>query len=162
MTSNPGSLTCGTSGALSCVVGGLANGTPYTFTVTATNGIGTGAPSSPSNQVTPTNAVTVPGAPTNVSAVAGNAQATVSWTVPASNGGSAIIDYTVTSSPGPFTATAAGPSASSAVVPGLANGTSYTFTVHARNTVGSSLESTASERRPHSQPRCPSSAASRT
>ena len=33
---------------------GLTNGTPYTFTVTATNGIGTGPASSPSNSVTPT------------------------------------------------------------------------------------------------------------
>ena len=143
-TSSPGNLSCSTTGSLSCVVGGLANGTPYTFTVTATNGIGTGGPSSPSNQVTPTNAVTVPGAPTNVSAVAGNGQATVSWTIPASNGGSGIIDYTVTSSPGPFMATASGPSANSAVVSGLANGTSYAFTVHARNAAGNSLESTAS------------------
>ena len=39
---------------------------------------------------------TVPGAPTNVVAVAGNAQATVSWTAPASDGGAAIIDYTAT------------------------------------------------------------------
>ena len=42
-------------------------------------------------------AATVPGAPTNVSAVAGNGQATVTWTIPASNGGSPITGYTATS-----------------------------------------------------------------
>lgn len=35
-------------------VSGLSNGTAYTFTVTATNGIGVSMPSSPSNSVTPT------------------------------------------------------------------------------------------------------------
>ena len=54
--------------------------------------------SQPSNPVTP--ARCRPGAPTGVSAVAGNGQATVSFTAPASNGGSAITRYTVTASPG--------------------------------------------------------------
>ena len=146
MTSSPGGFTGSASGpgATSAVVSGLANGTPYTFTVHATNGVGNGLEGGPSNSVTPTNAVTVPGAPTNVNAAGGNASAIVSWTIPASNGGSAIIDYTVKSTPGNFTAIASGPTATSATVSGLVNGTSYTFTVHARNSVGNSLESTAS------------------
>ena len=41
-------------------------------------------------------AATAPGAPTGVSASAGNAQATVNWTAPASNGGSAISGYDIT------------------------------------------------------------------
>ena len=45
-------------------------------------------------------AVSIPGAPTSVTAVGGNAQAIVSFTAPASNGGSAITSYTVTSSSG--------------------------------------------------------------
>ena len=86
-------------------------------------------------------APTVPGAPTSVSATAGNAQATVSFTAPASNGGSAITGYTVTSSPGNITATG---SSSPITITGLTNGTSYTFTVTATNVVGTGAASSAS------------------
>jgi uncharacterized protein (TIGR02145 family) len=87
--------------------------------------------------------VTVPGSPTIVNVVAGNAQATVSFTAPSSAGGSAITSYTVTSTPavGPGTWTGAGPSITAT---GLTNGTPYTFTVVATNAVGNSLPSAAS------------------
>src|SRR5439155_576653 len=99
---------------------------------------GDSSESSASNAVTP---ATVPGAPTGASAEGGNAQATVSFTAPANNGGAAITGYTVTSSPGAITATGSG---SPITVTGLSNGTSYTFTVHATNTAGDSSESSAS------------------
>jgi hypothetical protein len=51
-TASPGGQTC-TSAGTSCTIGGLANGTPYTVTVTATNAIGTGPASGASNVVTP-------------------------------------------------------------------------------------------------------------
>ena len=84
---------------------------------------------------------TAPGTPSNASAVAGNATATVSWTAPVSNGGSAITGYTVTSNPGVLTCST---STTSCVVTGLTNATAYTFTVTATNTVGTSSASAPS------------------
>lgn len=85
--------------------------------------------------------VSAPGAPTGVSAVAGNALAVVSFTPPANNGGSAITSYRVTSSPGGITATG---TASPITVTGLTNGTTYTFTVAAINAVGTGASSAPS------------------
>jgi hypothetical protein len=48
----PGGGTC-TSTTTSCAISGLANGTAYTVSVTATNAVGTGPASAPSNPVTP-------------------------------------------------------------------------------------------------------------
>ena len=132
VTSSPGNFTA-TGAASPLTVTGLTNGTAYTFTVVATNSVGAGAASSPSTAVTPVTPATVPGAPTDVTAIAGNTQATVSFTAPANNGGATITGYTVTSSPGNFTATGA---ASPLTVTGLTNGTAYTFTVVATNSVG--------------------------
>ena len=137
VTSNPGGfLATGSSSPV--VLGGLANGTAYTFTVHATNLVGPGNESQASVAVTP---ATVPGPPTGVSATPAASSAVVSFAVPADNGGSTITGYTVTSTPpaaGPTTATA-----SPITVTGLANGTAYTFTVHATNPIGNSIESAA-------------------
>jgi hypothetical protein len=99
VTAAPGGRTCAAASA-SCVVEGLSNGTPYTFSVTATNSVGTGASSASSESVTPATPSTVPGAPSITSVAAGDSQVAVSWSAPASNGGSAITKYTVTSSTG--------------------------------------------------------------
>jgi uncharacterized protein (TIGR02145 family) len=85
---------------------------------------------------------TAPGPPTSVSANSGSsAQATVSFSAPAYNGGSTITVYTVTSNPGGITATGA---TSPINITGLTNGISYTFTVTATNSVGNSVASEAS------------------
>jgi hypothetical protein len=84
---------------------------------------------------------TRPEAPTIDSAVAGNAQATVSFAAPVSDGGAPIFVYTVTSEPGGLMATGA---ASPLTVTGLTNGTAYTFTVTATNAAGTSAPSAAS------------------
>lgn len=86
-------------------------------------------------------AATAPSAPTAVTATAGNASASVTGTAPASNGGAAITGYRATSSPGGITATS---STLPVNVTGLTNGTAYTFTLAAQNSVGYGPESAAS------------------
>jgi hypothetical protein len=130
----------------SVTVGGLDPNTTYTFKVQAANGSGTSAFSPESNAVTPT-APTVPGVPTGVTASGSNAQATVRWTAPG-DGGRTISRYVVTPYAGgvaqaPTTVTGS-PAPTSALVSGLTNGTAYTFTVTAANSVGSGAESAAS------------------
>ena len=127
----------------STTVTGLANGTAYTFKVTATNAIGDGPASAASNAVTPA-APAAPGAPTGVSATAGNAKATVSWTAPSSDGGSPITGYTVTPYVGTVAQTPATVTGTSTTVTGLANGTAYTFKVTATNAIGTGPASAAS------------------
>ncbi|HTZ44470.1 MAG TPA: fibronectin type III domain-containing protein, partial [Jatrophihabitans sp.] len=129
--------TTASNGTLHGTVTGLTNGTSYEVRVRAVNSHGTGTPT-PARTVTP---ATTPGVPTNVSAVAGQGTATVSFTDPIDNGGSAITSYTVTASPGGASATCPG---SPCTVTGLTDGTGYTFTVHATNAVGNSGQSASS------------------
>lgn len=82
----------------------------------------------------------IPTPPTNVAAVAGNASAMVSWTPPAFNGGTAISNYTVTATPGSQAVTVNG-SATSAIVSGLTNNTSYTFAITATNGIAATQSS---------------------
>ncbi|HEY4678122.1 MAG TPA: fibronectin type III domain-containing protein [Candidatus Angelobacter sp.] len=135
----PGSIYPPTS----LVIPGLTNGVSYAFEVSATNANGTSAFSAQSNTITPPG-IGVPSAPTGATAVAGDTQAFVTWTVSSSNGGSPITSYTVnvldngigtaifvTVPPPAF-----GSNTDSAVVGGLTNGHTYTFTVQATNIAG--------------------------
>src|ERR1039457_1964002 len=77
-----------------------------------------------------------PGPPTGLLATAGNAQVSLSWTSPASDGGAAIIGYDVylgTSSHGESAAPVKTVGGTSTTVTGLTNGTTYYFTVDAVN-----------------------------
>jgi hypothetical protein len=83
---------------------------------------------------------TVPAAPAIGSPAFGNASATVRWTAPADNGGSAITGYLVRvlDSAGAQVGALrpAGATATSLVVAGLTNGASYRFQVAATNAIG--------------------------
>ena len=136
VTAHPGSATCSpySLSLLTCAVTGLKNGEAYTFTVTATNSLGTSTAGDASKPVTP---ATVPNAPTIVSASGGNGLALVTWAAPSYDGGSTITSYTARANPGDFTCTG-GAHASSCQVTGLTNGSHYTFTVYATNSAGNS------------------------
>jgi hypothetical protein len=130
------------SGAASPItVTGLANGTTYTFRVIAANEGGTGPASDTSNAVIPG----IPTQPTGVLAVADDAKATVSWSLPTADGGSAITGYTVTPYIGAVaqTPTVVG-AVTTTTVTGLTDGTTYTFTVAATNAIGTGAPSAAS------------------
>ena len=131
------------SAATTCIVTGLEPGQRYTFQVApyVNGGPGTFSSSTSSSDIL---ALGVPLAPVIVTPTAtGRTTATVTFTAPTSDGGSPITAYTVTSNPAggsSSTRTTAG----TFTVTGLTPGTSYTFTVTATNTYGTSLPSAAS------------------
>src|SRR5262249_59999526 len=80
-----------------CTATRLTNGTTYFFKVAAINAVGTGNFSAASSGVTPAG---VPSAPTSVNGTAGNTQVALTWTAPASTGGSPGTGYPVPGAPG--------------------------------------------------------------
>ncbi|MFA6985157.1 MAG: Calx-beta domain-containing protein [Arenimonas sp.] len=127
-----GDAQAGTTG-LSHVVTGLQNGTSYTFSVRATNALGTGAPSAPSAAVVP---LALPSAPTSVSATAGDGYADITWDQPASWGDVYITGYRITATPGDAVREVSGWDQNLARLYDLQNGTSYTFAVQAMSAEG--------------------------
>jgi len=90
--------------------------------------------------------VGVPNAPTigtaTVSGVSG--QASILFTAPTFNGNSTITSYTATSYPGGITTTVSQAGSGTIIITGLTNGTVYSFTVRATNSIGQSTESATS------------------
>lgn len=125
-------------------VNGLTPGTAYTFRVRAGSANGYGPQSAASNSVTPTGQ-SAPTAPTNLFATPATNAVRVTWSEPASDGGSDITGYTVTPYIGATAQTPVnvGPTVRSATINSLTNGTDYTFRVTATN-VNGSTQSTAS------------------
>jgi Fibronectin type III domain len=80
----------------------------------------------------------LPGGPTGVTAVPGNSQVSVAWSAPGSDGGLPVTGYTLSAQAGgtTITQTVNNPSATSAVIGGLTNGTAYNVTVAAVSPVG--------------------------
>jgi hypothetical protein len=116
----------------------LASGTSYTFTVSANNSIGEGSFSAPSNAVSPAGA---PSTPTNVQAQPITGGAHITWS-PSSGNGDNNITYTVQANPGPYLQDVSNDT--SLDMTPMDSETSYTFTVTARNSGGTSSASAPS------------------
>ena len=130
------------SAALSHTITGLAGGASYWIKVIAKNAFGISPPSVNAVSVA---AATVPGKPTAVVAVSGNALLAVTWAAPMNTGGSPITDYLVkySSNSGATWKNFIHPplTASPLTVTGLTNDTSYVIKVIAKNAIGISLPS---------------------
>jgi hypothetical protein len=161
VTAQPGGATCTidpTADTRNCVIEPLTNGTPYTFTTTATNAIGTSG-ASPASTATPQaglpNTAGVPGAPAAPTGTGADGRVTVNWALPTVTGGFTITGYRVevaTSDSGPWI-DAAGTCAPDVTTisttrtcsaTGLTNGTPYFFRVTAISIAGVGSASTAS------------------
>jgi len=81
---------------------------------------------------------TVPDIPQNFNSIPGNGEVTLSWTAPASDGGSAITKFEVNRTGAETWVTATSPY----TFTGLTNGTSYTFRVRAVNAIGNGSTAT--------------------
>ncbi|MEW9555483.1 fibronectin type III domain-containing protein [Nonomuraea sp. NPDC050783] len=135
VTASPGgrSVTTGPD-ADEAVVTGLTNGSPYAFTVTAVNVVG--STSSRASPLAAPEPASVPLLPAALLVVPLDGRIDAQWVAP-QDGGSPITGYTVTLEPGGRTLdVAAGTTVAS--ITGLANGTSYTLRVVARNAAGTS------------------------
>jgi hypothetical protein len=136
------SFTSSTTGVCTITSGGaLTFVTAGTCTINADQAGNTSFNAAPQVSQSFTVNSIAPGAPTIGTATAGDTQASVTFTAPGSNGGSAITAYTVTANPGGATGTGA---ASPVTVTGLTNGVAYTFTVTATNAAGTGAASAAS------------------
>jgi len=138
--------TTGLTGT-STVVTGLANGTYY-FRIAAVNAVATAASTTgqyiATGAITVTSSATAPGQPTAFAVAQQSPQnpngLALSWTAPASNGGSAITAYVIKRSLSPtmsspvtiITPTTGVTYADNSVV----SGTTYFYTVAARNAIG--------------------------
>jgi predicted phage tail protein len=146
--------------ATSYTVTGLTNGTTYYFKVAAVNDAKRQGNDSGEASATPvsaaasasatasashgsgTGAPAAPGGPTGLTATAGNARVSLSWTAPAFDGGSPLARYQVYLATNPSTSdlSAGTPvksvTGTSTVVTGLTNGTTYYFAVTAVNADG--------------------------
>ncbi|MBK6762778.1 MAG: fibronectin type III domain-containing protein [Micrococcales bacterium] len=148
VTASPGGAACATT-ALTCTVTGLSNGQDYTFSVVATNRIGSGSPAVTGETFVMASGP-APRPPGDVRVTSADRALAVTWSPSPSDG---IREYVATATPG-------GKSCSTeqlaCTIDGLRNGRAYTVTVIARASTGSSAAATADRFvRPHGTPGAP-------
>ncbi len=133
--SNPGSVS--TSAVSASKAPEAVHAGSLLGSTTSSAPVQTAAPTSPPPAFPtifrPQKQATAPGAPSIVAVTPGNSRAVVNFKLPSDDGGKPITACTVTSNPGGVTVTRPG---SPITVANLQNGTPYTFTVEAKNTIG--------------------------
>jgi titin len=136
----------GTSSATVATVTGLTNGTAYVFRVAAVNVAGAGTASAPV-AATP---LAAPGAPTITALAVGSRYIQVTFTPPASNGGTAITGYEYQLDGGTWRTTSA--TGSPMTIAGLTNGHTYQVAIRALNAVGAGAASNVQSAKPYGLP----------
>jgi hypothetical protein len=132
----PITVTPNESGVYAYNVAGLLANTLYAFTIVAVNGIGDGASTKRDNLMALSSSTAIPFEPMNITVVPSAASALVSWTAPSAN--PAITGYKIYCNPDNKLANTASANATSLNVTGLKNGTPYTFSIVATNSLGTS------------------------
>ena len=118
----------------------MNNGQSYSIVIRAVNAAGAG-PSSAPTTVTP---YTTPGAPTSLSATAGNSKAIIAFLAPASNGGSSITNYQYSINNGSsYTLCSPTTTSSPITITGLTNDQAYTILIKAVNAGGAGTASSS-------------------
>ena len=127
------SFKCQTTTASQCQILNLSNGVQYTVAVFASNAVSR----SDASQLISATPSSTPDAPSSVTATGATRSAIVTWRTPPNDGGASISSYVVTAAPGGSTCTSE--SSLYCTVPNLNPGTSYLFSVVAKNVQGSSV-----------------------
>jgi alpha-tubulin suppressor-like RCC1 family protein len=139
--------------ATGCEIDGLTNGDAYVVVVLAQNQAGNSPPASVPGTYTP---LSVPDAPTLVSASGGDGTITVDWSAGTSDGGTPVTSFTASAAIGARTVTCdGGASATSCTIDGLDNGTAYSVWVIATNAKGPSALSSTLMATPYTTPGAP-------
>jgi fibronectin type 3 domain-containing protein len=140
---------------LSYTDSGLTNGLTYYYNISAINANG----ESPITGALNTYPRTVPTAPQTLQAIRGNELVTLTWLAPSSDGGSAILNYSIYSGPSAgsltFLRNASAEEPHTAEITGLTNGQTYYFKITAVNIAGESLQSNLASAIPATTPSAP-------